>query len=109
MLYLAIPCIGDGLRLKVSNMGPVKSAEIDLKPVVMFIGPNNTGKSFIATLLYASLSQTGVASSQRAVRAMRRVSWDSVSDDMKDEDFATEVYTFVDTVIRSEGFAAFSK
>lgn len=97
------------MRLNIKNMGPVKSAEIDLKPLVVFIGPNNTGKSFIATLLYASLSQTGVASSQRAVRAMRRVSWDSVSDDMRDEDFASEVYSFVDTAIRSDGSAAFNQ
>jgi predicted ATPase len=87
------------LRIKIRNMGPVKTAEIDLKPLVVFVGPNNAGKSFVATLLYASLSQTGVASSLQVARAMRRLSWD----DQLDESGA-DIYSFLTTAFESEGY-----
>ena len=97
------------MRVKIKNMGPVKSAEVDLKRLVLFVGPNNTGKSFIATVLYAALSQTGVASSQQAVRAIRRVSWDHVLDTFGDEDVTADFYSFVETAIKAEGRDSYSK
>ena len=34
-------------------MGPIVSGEVDLKPLTIFIGPSNTGKSYMATAIYA--------------------------------------------------------
>lgn len=41
------------LRLKVANFGPIAKADIDLRPMTVFVGPSNTGKSYLAMLIYA--------------------------------------------------------
>lgn len=40
------------LKLTLENFGPLRKAEIDLKPMTIFIGPNNSGKTYTATMLY---------------------------------------------------------
>ncbi len=39
--------------LKVKNFGPIIEAKIDLRPLTVFVGPSNTGKSYLAILIYA--------------------------------------------------------
>ena len=39
--------------LEVRNFGPIASANIDLRPLTVFVGPSNTGKSWLAILIYA--------------------------------------------------------
>ena len=39
--------------LSVANFGPIAEARIDLRPLSVFIGPSNTGKSYMAVLVYA--------------------------------------------------------
>ena len=41
------------LELSVTNFGPIARAEIDLRPMTVFVGPSNTGKSYLAILIYA--------------------------------------------------------
>ncbi len=41
------------LKLSVTNFGPIVRAEIDLRPLTVFVGPSNTGKSYLAILIYA--------------------------------------------------------
>jgi len=41
------------LNLKVQNLGPIAEADIELRPMSVFVGPSNTGKSYLATLIYA--------------------------------------------------------
>ena len=41
------------LELSISNLGPIESANIELRPLTVFVGPSNTGKSYAATLIYA--------------------------------------------------------
>lgn len=41
------------LELEVSNFGPIAEAKIDLRPLTVFVGPSNTGKSYLAILIYA--------------------------------------------------------
>ena len=41
------------LKLRVTNFGPIAEASIDLRPLSVFIGPSNTGKSYLAILVYA--------------------------------------------------------
>ena len=43
----------DSLELEVTDFGPIVKAKIDLRPLTVFIGPSNTGKSYLATLIYA--------------------------------------------------------
>ena len=39
-------------QLSVTNFGPIAKAEIDLRPMTVFVGPSNTGKSYLAILIY---------------------------------------------------------
>ena len=39
--------------LSVKDFGPIAQAEIDLRPFTVFVGASNTGKSYLAILLYA--------------------------------------------------------
>ena len=43
----------DSLEIEVSNFGPIVEANIELRPLTVFVGPSNTGKSYLATLIYA--------------------------------------------------------
>ena len=40
------------MKLTVKNFGPIKTAEVDIKPMTVFAGPSNTGKSYLAILIY---------------------------------------------------------
>ena len=41
------------LRIEVKDFGPISEGEIELRPLTVFIGPNNSGKSYIAMLIYS--------------------------------------------------------
>lgn len=41
------------MRLSVTNFGPIAEADIELRPLTVFVGPSNTGKSYLASLIYA--------------------------------------------------------
>ena len=41
------------VRLAITDFGPIAKAEVDLRPLTVFIGPSNTGKSYLAILIYA--------------------------------------------------------
>ena len=47
------PTNSDNYHLRVHNFGPIAKAEIDLRPLTVFVGPSNTGKSYLAVLIYA--------------------------------------------------------
>ena len=40
-------------RLDVEDFGPIAKASVDVRPLTVFIGPSNTGKSYLAILIYA--------------------------------------------------------
>ncbi len=39
--------------INVENFGPIEAAEIDLRPLTVFVGESNTGKTYLAALIYA--------------------------------------------------------
>ena len=41
------------VKITVKNFGPIAEANIDLRPLTVFVGPSNTGKTYFATLAYA--------------------------------------------------------
>ena len=43
----------DRIELEVKDFGPIVEASLELRPLTVFIGPSNTGKSWLATLIYA--------------------------------------------------------
>ncbi len=42
------------MRLRVTNLGPIEEAEIDLsKPLIILTGPNNSGKTYLSWVVYS--------------------------------------------------------
>ena len=41
------------VEISVRNFGPISEATIDLRPLTVFVGPSNTGKTYFSTLIYA--------------------------------------------------------
>ncbi len=62
----------DDYRLDVTDFGPIVRANVNLRPLTVFIGPSNTGKSYLAILIYALHLGFG-GSAMRGV--LRRMGW----------------------------------
>ena len=41
------------VEISVKNFGPIAEAIINLRPLTVFVGPSNTGKTYFSTLIYA--------------------------------------------------------
>ena len=41
------------VRFEVMNFGPIESGAVDMRPLTVFVGPSNTGKTYLAVLIYA--------------------------------------------------------
>lgn len=41
------------IHIAVKNFGPIEKAEIDLRPLTVFAGESNTGKTYLSALIYA--------------------------------------------------------
>lgn len=41
------------LTVSVKNLGPIAEGVVDLKPLTIFVGPSNTGKSYMAMAVYS--------------------------------------------------------
>ena len=65
------------LELKIENFGPIDKATIQVGRFTVFAGPNNTGKTFVAKMLYSILS------SRNANHA--RVLFDTVAPSIKSD------------------------
>ncbi|HEY8378837.1 MAG TPA: AAA family ATPase, partial [Nannocystis sp.] len=39
-------------RLHVEDFGRIAAADVDLRRLTLFVGPNNSGKSYLASLLW---------------------------------------------------------
>ena len=62
------------MGVTIENFGPIQSGKIELKPLTIFMGSNNTGKSY-ATLLIYSILRSGHYSMHQIVddHIMRRI------------------------------------
>ena len=45
--------------INVKNFGPIEKTEIDLRPLTVFVGESNTGKTYLAPLIYALYQNFG--------------------------------------------------
>lgn len=41
------------IRLSVTDFGPIAQGEVDLRPLTVFVGPSNSGKTYFSILFYA--------------------------------------------------------
>ena len=54
------------IQIAVENFGPIEKADVDLRPLTVFVGESNTGKTYFAALIYAL---------QRNFECISRVPW----------------------------------
>ncbi|HVB20633.1 MAG TPA: AAA family ATPase [Ktedonobacteraceae bacterium] len=47
------------MKITVHNLGVLKEAEVDLKPLTVFVGPNNAGKTWLAYTIASIFSSYG--------------------------------------------------
>jgi len=45
------------MLIKFNNLGKIKETELDLRPLTIIIGPNNSNKTYIAYSVYALWEQ----------------------------------------------------
>jgi predicted ATPase len=60
-----------GFDLQLTNFGPIAGGKISLKPLTVFIGPNNSGKSY-AAMLINSILETVTATLLKQSKSVRR-------------------------------------
>lgn len=74
-----MPSIAPNVSISVKNFGPIQEGEVDLRPLTVFVGPSNAGKTYLAVLIYAlSRSLDGF---RRPPGLDFRYSWEGVSDE----------------------------
>ena len=56
------------LSVAVRDFGPIRRATVDLRPLTVFVGQSNTGKSYLAILIYALHNLFRTTDDQRSVR-----------------------------------------
>ena len=54
------------IQIAVENFGPIQKADVDLRPLTVFVGESNTGKTYLAAFIYAL---------QRAFYGISQVPW----------------------------------
>lgn len=55
------------LEVKIDNLGAIKSANIDIKPLTVFIGKNNTGKTWASTAICGLLDDRSLNTITRTI------------------------------------------
>ncbi|WP_437997282.1 AAA family ATPase [Sorangium sp. So ce185] len=62
-------------KLLVEDLGRIARAEIEARPLLLFVGGNNTGKTYLASLLWGLLSLTRELPVARGAAYQRCVAW----------------------------------
>ncbi len=47
------PSLIDNFNIEIENFGPIAKANVEMRPLTVFIGPSNVGKSYLAMLIYS--------------------------------------------------------
>ena len=82
---------GGDYRIEVADFGPIVRASVDVRPLTVFAGPSNTGKSYLAMLVYALHRCFGPSS--RFGFLQTRTYWfsDAAVNPLPDEELAARV------------------
>jgi predicted ATPase len=85
------------MKLKISNLGPVDSMEIDMsKPFILFAGDNSTGKTYAATYLYTLIRMISFYIDSQGLHELKRV-----ENTVEGELDADELYDALDDFLKN--------
>ena len=80
------------LTISVKNFGPIAEGSVDLKPLTIFVGPSNTGKSYMATAVYSVMrARTQDFDVRRSHRSRRANPW-SLSESFLEDQISGEAF-----------------
>jgi predicted ATPase len=54
------------IKLHIKDFGPIHEADLDIRPLTVFIGRNDTGKSYAAMLLYSLIKAHMISKAKRS-------------------------------------------
>lgn len=95
------------LEIEVSDFGPISHAKLGLRPLTAFFGPSNTGKSYLAVLIYALHGFLGRRSLFPYILPSElRRTHKSNSDDRELPKVKKAIDRFLDEVAETEGQAS---
>ncbi len=86
------------MELGVTDFGPIARAKIDLRPLTVFVGPSNTGKSYLAMLIYALQRYLSVRQFPFRVNADGSLTISSQSPRMMPDDAVNATYELMRAV-----------
>ena len=61
------------LNVSVEDFGPIIDGHVELRPLTIFLGPSNSGKSYMATMIYGLMNTIGQSGSTFHLRPGRSV------------------------------------
>jgi ABC-type transport system involved in cytochrome c biogenesis ATPase subunit len=64
-----------GWKLTVEDFGRIERAEVDVRPLMLFVGDNNSGKSYLASLLWGIVAMQGDVELSASPGYQRCVEW----------------------------------
>lgn len=47
------------MKVQINNLGPIEQAEVEVRPLTVFVGPNNSGKTLTSYVLAAIFGPFG--------------------------------------------------
>ena len=82
-------------NIKIENFGPIKEVDLDICPLTVFMGPNNSGKSFAAKLIHCLSLNTEEDISEIGLKYV----FDSLKENNKTQvfDFINEIRNYIKT------------
>lgn len=72
---------GHDYHVRVKNFGPIAEGSIEFRPLTVFVGPSNTGKSYLATMIYALHRYFARSLDQSPYRRLWRIGSSGLTDE----------------------------
>ena len=80
------------VEISVRSFGPIAEADLDLRPLTVFVGPSNTGKTYLSVLIYALHRVFGGFSEFPTLHILRFLVYGLGTDSVADSVELTEEY-----------------
>jgi predicted ATPase len=81
------------MKIKFSNLGTIQETQLDLRPLTVIIGPNNSNKTYVAYSIYGLLKKASTTVSRRF---LSQLSWQTESKHL----ISIEINHFIDSFLK---------
>lgn len=70
-------------KLIVENYGKIEKAELEISPLTLFVGDNNSGKSYLLSLIWTLFSGQGESSICKGMKGLLEQKFSKLYSDLK--------------------------